>query len=115
MNCLLKFLLSFASFSPALLASDWKPLVNQPPVGFASTLFLLTDGRLLLSDEFTNHWWLLTPDANGSYLNGTWKQAADSNYDRLYFGSSVLADGRVIIAGSEYSVLGGSWTNKTEI
>src|SRR6185295_3098782 len=73
----------------------------------------LMDGRVLMNEYFTQHWWVLTPDASGSYLNGTWLQVSDSRDDRLYYASSVLADGRVLIAGGEYSNSGGS--NKAEI
>jgi hypothetical protein len=93
------------------------PLTNQPNFS-ASTAFLLTDGRVLSNDApgiGSVHWWLLTPDAAGSYRNGTWSQAADSNHDRLYFASGVFADGRVILSGGEYSTSGGSETNQTEI
>jgi hypothetical protein len=50
-------------------------------------------------------WWKLTPDVNGSYLNGTWSQLATlpSGYVPLYFASAVLADGRVVIVGGEYN------------
>ena len=95
-------------------ANGWTPLTNQPPA-YAGTMMLLTDGRVLMNDGGSVHWWLLTPDANGSYVNGTWSQAADANYDRLYFANTVLADGRVIVSGGEYSSIGGSETTATEI
>jgi hypothetical protein len=110
---LLVFLLASAP-AATCLAGGWSPLTNQPPAN-ASTMLLLTDGRVLMNDGGTVHWWLLTPDANGSYRNGTWRAAADANYDRLYFASAVLAGGQVIVSGGEYSSLGGSETNATEI
>ena len=66
--------------------------------------------------------WKLTPDNTGSYANGTWSQVASMNHSRLYFGSSVLADGRLIVSGGEYAD-GSSlrntnqevWTNESEI
>ena len=38
-------------------------------------------------------WCKLTPDINGSYVNGTWSQLASlqSNYGPLFFASAVLA------------------------
>src|SRR5262249_53691408 len=80
---------AFAPLLAAALASSasakgWTPLTNQPPAT-ASTMMLLTDGRVLMNDDGSQHWWILTPDASGSYVNGTWSQAADANYDRLYF------------------------------
>jgi len=62
-------------------------------------------------------WFLLTPDITGSYINGTWSQAASMppGYAPLYFGSAVLADGKVIVEGGEYQCPGGQcapqWTN----
>jgi hypothetical protein len=105
-------LVVLAAAAPAARANGWTPLTNQP-VANASTLYLLMDGRVLLNDYYTEHWWLLTPDVSGSYLNGTWSAAKDANDDRLFFASSVLADGRVLVAGGEYSNSGGS--NKAEI
>ncbi len=99
-------LVVLAATSPAALANGWQPLTNQPPVN-ASTLYLLMDGRVLMNEYFSEHWWVLTPDASGSYLNGTWSQVQDAHDDRLYYASSVLADGRVLIAGGEYSNTGG--------
>ena len=45
-------------------------------------MLLLTDGRVLVHSEPNcggcisnyNHWYTLTPDNTGSYINGTWKQ-----------------------------------------
>ena len=67
----------------------------------------------------THQWWKLTPDVTGSYTNGTWNKIASSKYGRKYFASAVLADGRVIVCGGEYSDVSGSNqnddTNKCEI
>ena len=78
---------------------------------------LLTDGRVLVHDESGNqgtwqHWWTLTPDANGNYATGTWAQVAStaSNYGPLYFASAVLPDGRYIIEGGEYNNGSDAWT-----
>jgi hypothetical protein len=71
------------------------------------TAFLLTDGIVLVQEcQFgygTRRWWKLAPDANGSYRSGSWQRAADSHVGRKYFGSAVLADGRVLVCGGEYS------------
>jgi hypothetical protein len=102
----------WAATSPAARANGWQALTNQPSVN-ASTLYLLMDGRVLMNEYQSTNWWVLTPDANGSYLNGTWSAVHDSHDDRLYYASGVLADGRVLVAGGEYSNSGGS--NKAEI
>ncbi|HTT21257.1 MAG TPA: hypothetical protein VMG82_20165 [Candidatus Sulfotelmatobacter sp.] len=104
-------------------AQRWVPLVNQPDVnlGLGNPL-LLTDGTVILHEACGRSWWRLTPDAYGSYVNGTWKKATmmPAGYAPLYFGSAVLADGRVMVAGGEYnSATPGNcqavWTNQAAI
>lgn len=97
------------------IAQSWSPLAHQPPWA-PSTMFLLTDGSILLQRDYPNgqDWAKLVPDINGNYSNGTWVNLADAHYTRLYYASGVFADGRVIVCGGEYSN-GGSETNKTEI
>ncbi len=60
----------------------------------------------------TREWYKLTPDINGSYVNGTWSQLASlqSNYGPLFFASAVLADGKVIIEGGEQNFSQYVWT-----
>jgi hypothetical protein len=93
----------------------------------AGTMFLLTDGTVMVQECMsifgatwaTHRWWRLTPDARGDYANGTWSARASSIVARRYFGSAVLADGRVIVCGGEYSDASGTqnqdWTNSCEI
>ncbi|HVV52135.1 MAG TPA: kelch repeat-containing protein [Polyangia bacterium] len=65
---------------------------------------------------FSNTWHRLTPDAFGSYLNGTWDttpiapmpDGVDARigctpcaYAPLFFASQVLADGKVVVIGGE--------------
>ena len=120
MQCLrmLRSALLLCLFLPVLARaqSPWQPLTNQPPIG-AGVILLLTDGRVLCQDAGYNDWWLLTPDASGSYVNGTWTQAASlpSNYGPLYFASAVLADGRVVVIGGEYNFGNAVWTNQGAI
>jgi hypothetical protein len=81
------------------------PLANQLPNGITFTL-LLTDGTVMAQDgTYYNQWWKLTPDINGSYLNGTWTQLASLpvSYSPNASAEAVLADGRVIVIGGEYS------------
>ncbi|MBV9776226.1 MAG: hypothetical protein JO143_04170 [Acetobacteraceae bacterium] len=66
-------------------------------------MLLLTDGTVMCQDSDKPHWWRLTPDGTGSYVNGTWSQLADSSNGPLYFASAVLRDGRVFVAGGEYN------------
>ena len=87
-------------------------LKHQPPDG-AIVPFLLTDGTVLVQGNQGQDWWKLTPDINGSYVNGTWSQVASlaSNYDPYAMASQVLADGRVLIEGGEYNFGQFSFTN----
>ncbi len=102
----------------AATSSRWQILPNQPPVldytdcGPGAPI-LLTDGTVLVQDAGCQDWWKLTPDSNGSYVNGTWSQIASlpSDYSPLYHSSAVLPDGRFIIEGGEYNFLKPAWTD----
>lgn len=97
------------------MAGTWQPIANQPQFN-ASTMLLLTDGTVMCQAENSSQWWKLVPDAYGRYLSGTWRRLADARTARLYYASAVLADGRVLVSGGEYT---GSnvqtFTNATEI
>jgi hypothetical protein len=85
------------------------------------TAFLLTDGTVMMQEYksfwesttgltwATRRWWKLTPDQFGSYRNGSWSRLADSNLGRAGFASAVLADGRVVVCGGEYSDASGTY------
>ena len=98
-------------------SASWTKGRNAPPVSVGAML-LLTDGRVLVHSEPNctgcignySHWYTLTPDKNGSYVNGTWNQVASlpSGYEPLFFGSAVLADGKVVVQGGEYNCPGAS-------
>jgi Kelch motif len=95
------------------MAGTWKSLTHQPTFN-TSTMIQLTDGRVMVQEEGTAHWHALTPDANGSYLDGTWSTLADMSFWRRYYASAILNDGRVLVIGGEQSGAGGD-TNKGEI
>jgi hypothetical protein len=95
------------------MAGTWQTL-TQPPSFAASTMLLLTDGMVLCQEAGGKNWWRLTPDTTGNYVNGTWSPLAAMHHTRLYYASAVLADGRVFVAGGEYSD-GGAETNTAEI
>src|SRR4051794_14127791 len=116
-RCCLAALLvaSCAALSPGQ-SGVW---VEKGPIPFVpGMMFLLTDGRVLMSEwalpggPATNHWWTLTPDAGGSYQNGTLTRVADSIDVHQFFCSGVLADGRVIVSGGLDGF--GNITNLTE-
>jgi len=84
------------------LADSITQLKNQPPDGAEET-WQLTDGTILAQGYGNSDFWVLTPDKSGSYVNGTWAQVASLSYDPYAEASQVLADGRVIVEGGEYS------------
>lgn len=82
----------------------WQPLPGPVPF-FPDTTLLLTDGRVIAQDYGTPNWWTLTPDRYGNYVNGTWTQVASmpNGYAPYDYCSAVLADGRVVVLGGEYT------------
>lgn len=96
------------------MAGTWQPFAHQPNFN-ASTMLLLTDGRVMCQDDGTANWHALTPDAKGSYVNGTWSNVAPMHHTRLYYASAVLKDGRVFVSGGEYSDGAQSETTTGEI
>jgi hypothetical protein len=104
-------------------AGTWQPLNNPPRMpdivdpdtgqflchGGAAFPLLLTDGSVIVQNANSHalhangNVLKLTPDANGSYLNGTWSQLASIPYIPVAAAQAVLADGRVIIEGGEYT------------
>jgi hypothetical protein len=89
-------------------SQSWTPLNNQPPAAVGPML-QLRDGRILVNESQgpdTGTWFILTPDATGSYVNGTWTTTGHlpAGYQPIYFGSQVQLDGRhVVIEGGEFN------------
>lgn len=113
-----------SNLAPRDTSSPWTPLVNPPPFGTPGTMLLESDGTVLVHNEpdndttgGTNQWWKLTPDANGSYVDGTWSQIASMSpdYTPLYFASAILPDGRMIVEGGEYIGENPVWSNQGAI
>ncbi|HEY3971460.1 MAG TPA: hypothetical protein VGM18_00565 [Candidatus Sulfotelmatobacter sp.] len=106
-----------ASAQEPFTAGTWTKTTNAPASAVAHAL-LLTDGSVLVNSMFfENHsdpWYRLVPDATGSYVNGTWSNAGTlpSGYNPLYFGSSVLPTGQVVVIGGEYNNGSADWTTK---
>ncbi len=101
---------------PALTTATgtFTKLTNLPGAAFSSVMILLTDGTVAVkttsggTDGNGNTWLRLTPDATGSYVNGTWSSTiAPMNFTRHDFSSQLLPDGRLYVAGGEYGT-GGS-------
>lgn len=87
----------------------WTPLAHAAPDG-VSLMLLLSDGTVMCAGSGTS-WNRLTPDINGSYVNGTWTALAPMHDSRRYYSSQVLPDGRVFVAGGEY----GTGKNRAEM
>ena len=88
----------------------WTKVTNNAPNYNEGVTLLLTDGSVICHNSsgggYGVGWDRLTPDASGSYINGTWSAIAPMLYDGLYFSSQVLSDGRVYVAGGEYGTGG---------
>jgi hypothetical protein len=118
----LVFLVTITGVPLVAHAGTWQPLVHQPPMpdiidpdtgafvseGGAAFPILLTDGSVIVQNvnslqfHFDGRVLKLTPDVNGSYVNGTWSEIARMPYIPFAAAQAVLADGRVIIEGGEW-------------
>ncbi len=106
-----------------LLSGVWTQLANLAPSDQGtSTMLLLSDGTVMVQGggnptTVTKTWYKLTPDATGSYVNGTWSQMASMGLEREWYASNVLPDGRVFVLGGEDSGPQGqmNFTNTGEI
>ena len=119
----LSFALIAGAQTPAAKAKGyWQPLKNQPqfsdivfisggdPYDFqsgAAAPLLMTDGSVMIQNNgyyaIDGRIFKLTPDINGNYVNGTWSELATMPYAEAAASQAVLADGRVLIEGGEYS------------
>jgi uncharacterized repeat protein (TIGR01451 family) len=110
----------------SIASAQWTALNSTPGV-VLDTCLLLTDGTVMCHQTNSNSWHRLTPDINGSYVNGTWSNLANMPdgtdtstknggcapcvYAPKYFASQVLPDGQVVVIGGEYNTNGKTWTN----
>jgi hypothetical protein len=86
-------------------ASPFTTLISQPPDGGGLSL-LLTDGTVVMqSANDAGVFYRLTPDAFGSYVNGTWSRISSppAGYSPYSGSEVVLADGRLLLVGGEYN------------
>ncbi len=138
MNRQIRFLFGLIAISASsfLAAGHWTPLNNQPTFlkGVGAPL-LLTDGSVLVQEQFFEvpseltsannsygYIYKLTPDAYGSYINGSWSKLKalpildGIQYAPVFYASAVLADGRVLFEGGEANGLNDfNWQNKGAI
>src|SRR5579863_7132550 len=99
------------ALSSLSLAQKVTQLLHPAPDG-AFVEYLLTDGTVMVQGYSCSDWWKLTPTNTGSYVKGTWTQIASlpSGYAPDATAGAVLADGRLLVSGGEYSNCGGQFT-----
>jgi Fungal fucose-specific lectin len=78
------------------MARTWVALNNSPPFE-VDAMMLLTDGTVVVQEQAGPGRQRLTPDAAGSYVNGSWADL-ENGPGYLPYSSAVLADGRVLSA-----------------
>jgi ELWxxDGT repeat protein len=105
------------------LTGTWTALTNLAPVPTIGAIVLLSNGSVLLHKTATNGRTSqqLTPDATGSYVNGSWSALAAENSPTAYASQMVLPDGRVLVIGGTnnsspnsgeiYDPVANTWTN----
>jgi hypothetical protein len=91
------------------LTSALNHLVNDG----IENMILLSDGTVMVhgggnqgpagGNGASAAWYRLTP-VDGSYLNGTWSYLTPMNVARMFFPSTVLQNGNVLVEGGEYSL-----------
>lgn len=82
-------------------AGTWTALNNTAP-GSVQLIMLCSDGTVMAFRGSGTSWYRLTPDSNGSYVNGSWTTRDSMAFTRRFHASTVLRDGRVFVAGAEY-------------
>ncbi|MBO0744078.1 MAG: hypothetical protein J2P43_03585, partial [Candidatus Dormibacteraeota bacterium] len=99
------------------MANSWASFGNLPGGLSPDTMFLLTDGSVLVHNAYGKDWYRLTPDGQGNYESGHWSTAINMTNTRQFFASGILRDGRVFAIGGEYSDAGdvGGGTARGEI
>src|SRR5271169_4941484 len=78
-GCVLSLLALTAPWR-AVAGGTWSALAHPPPAGLNNAL-LLSDGSVMCGDG-SSDWYRLTPDAHGSYVNGSWTLLAPTHYTR---------------------------------
>ena len=83
----------------------WQLMTTKPnPNNTPQVAWLLTNGKILVNTAQDNqrvNWWTVTPDINGNYYDGVWKQIArtpDYNSDG---NGAVLHSGNFFVTGGE--------------
>jgi hypothetical protein len=96
---------NITNVSVVCATGSFTALANQPPEpGYLA--ILLTDGTVLMqSINDAGVFYQLSPDPQGSYVNGSWRKVSSppAGYEPYAGAEAVLADGRVLFVGGEYN------------
>ena len=79
----------------------WIPLVSTIGTN-GGHMLLLSDATVMVQNGHRAGWFRLTPGSTGGYTNGTWTSLSAMEFERQYYSSDVLPDGRVFVAGGEH-------------
>ena len=97
--------------STTALAAEWNRITDPPAA--PSNMLLLTNGEVMAltspssgMPDASQVWMRLSPDTKGDYSSGSWRFTAPMSTPRLYFGSNIVRDTRLIVIGGEYSGVG---------
>jgi len=97
--------------STTALAAEWNRITDPPAA--PSNMLLLTNGEVMAltspssgMPDASQVWMRLSPDTKGDYSSGSWRFTAPMSIPRLYFGSNIVRDTRLIVIGGEYSGVG---------
>src|SRR5579859_2173744 len=87
---------------PGLAVGSWATITNFP-YSNPGHMLLLSDGAVMIQNSANSGWYSLKPDNHGHYLNGNWSTNNPMHVSREFYSSDVLTDGRVFVAGGEYT------------
>src|SRR5438046_2446291 len=94
------------------LLAGWSSVgTSGMPAVNSSAMMLLSDGTVMATGGAANapasNWFKLTPNGN-DYAGGNWSQLQSMSEARLFFGTTMLPDGRVFAIGGEYPIFSGT-------
>ena len=97
-------------------AGFWGQMAQPAPGVVLGPAWLLTDGRVMAKQIGSAACWALTPDSQGSYVDGTWAALQPMQGNRVWFASALLPDGSLFVSGGEYFNGGPpSYSNLSEV
>jgi hypothetical protein len=99
--------LALLAWSGTAVAQEWVQVTaGNLPATHLGLMLQLTDGTILVQENKTPNWYILTPDEHGHYNTGTWSKkpvSMPAGYAPVYFAAAVMQNGKVVVAGGEYN------------